>query len=98
VGIPLHELLLRLRSRQVDEGMASKAQSLMFGGFEKAMNSPKLFEIGTKAARVAQRPLVKNGSIKPLPGPLAAWTDTRELPPLAGKSFREIWREGLKDG
>jgi L-lactate dehydrogenase complex protein LldF len=98
VGIPLHELLLKLRARQVDEGTASKAQAIMFGGFERTMNNPKLYEMGTKAARVVQRPLVKNGSVKPLPGPLAAWTDTRELPPLADKTFREIWREGLRDG
>lgn len=98
VGIPLHELLLKLRARQVDEGMTSRAQSLMFEGFERTMKSPKLYEIGTKAARVAQRPLIKDGSVRPLPGPLSAWTDTRELPPLARKSFRELWNEGLKDG
>src|ERR687896_974813 len=35
VGIPLHDLLLKLRNRQVEEGMAGRAESLMFKGFER---------------------------------------------------------------
>lgn len=95
VGIPLHELLLKLRNRQVEEGIASRAQSLMFKGFEKTMKSPKLYGIGAKVARTAQKPAVRDGSVRPLPGPLAGWTDSRELPPLAKKSFRELWKEGI---
>ncbi|HEX2729432.1 MAG TPA: LutB/LldF family L-lactate oxidation iron-sulfur protein, partial [Rubrobacteraceae bacterium] len=95
VGIPLHELLLKLRNRQVEEGIAGRAQSLMFKGFEKTMKSPKLYGIGTKAARVAQRPAVRDGSIRPMPGPMSGWTDSRDLPPLAEKSFRELWKEGI---
>jgi L-lactate dehydrogenase complex protein LldF len=95
VGIPLHELLLKLRNRQAEEGIAGRAQSLMFKGFEKAMKSPRLYGIGAKAARTAQKAAVRDGSVRTLPGPLAGWTDTRELPPLAEKSFRELWREGI---
>ncbi|MBA2691001.1 MAG: iron-sulfur cluster-binding protein [Rubrobacter sp.] len=95
VGIPLHELLLKLRNRQVDEGLAGKAQEMVFKGFEKTMTSPKLLNISTKAGRVAQKPMTKNGSLRPMPGPLSGWTDTRDLPPLAEKSFREMWREGI---
>ena len=95
VGIPLHDLLLKLRNRQVDEGLAGKAQALAFKGFEKGMTTPTLYNIGRKAARLAQEPAKKNGSIRPLPGPLGAWTDNRDLPPLAPKSFRDLWKEGI---
>ena len=95
VGIPLHDLLLKLRNRQADEGLAGKAQELAFKGFEKGMKSPTLYNIGRKAARLAQEPAKKGGSIRPLPGPLSAWTDARDLPPLAPKSFRELWKEGI---
>ncbi|HET7478277.1 MAG TPA: LutB/LldF family L-lactate oxidation iron-sulfur protein [Rubrobacteraceae bacterium] len=95
VGIPLHELLLKLRNRQVEEGIAGRAQSLMFKGFEKTMKSPRLYGIGTKAARISQRPAVKDGSVRPMPGPMKGWTDSREMPPLAPRSFRELWKEGI---
>ena len=98
VGIPLHELLIKLRSRQVDEGLAGKARQIAFKGFETTMRNPPLYDITTKAGRIVQRPLTKDGSVRPLPGPFVGWTNTRDLPPLAEKSFRELWKEGLEDG
>jgi L-lactate dehydrogenase complex protein LldF len=95
VGIPLHDLLLKLRNQQVEEGIASKAQQIAFKGFERGMSSPTLYNIGSRAARVAQKPAQKDGSIRPLPGPLSAWTNSRDLPPLAPKSFRDLWKEGI---
>jgi L-lactate dehydrogenase complex protein LldF len=96
VGIPLHELLLKLRNRQVDEGLANKAQEIAFKGFENTMRSPALYKISGKAGRVAQKPLLlREGSVRPLPGPTSAWTNSRELPPLAEKPFRELWKEGI---
>ena len=98
VGIPLHDLLLKLRNQQVEEGLAGKAQEIAFKGFENTMKRPALYKISTKAGRLAQKPLLRDGSVRPLPGPLSAWTDSRDLPPLAEKSFRELWREGIHDG
>jgi L-lactate dehydrogenase complex protein LldF len=95
VGIPLHELLLKLRNRQVDEGLANKAQEIAFKGFENTMKSPTLYKISSKAGRLAQRPLLRDDSVRPLPGPMSAWTNYRDLPPLAEKPFRELWREGI---
>jgi L-lactate dehydrogenase complex protein LldF len=95
VGIPLHDLLLKLRNQQVEEGLASKAQEIAFKGFESTMKRPVLYNISSRAGRLAQKPLLRDGSVRPLPGPLSAWTDSRELPPLAEKSFRELWKEGI---
>ena len=95
VGIPLHDLLLKLRNQQVEEGLAGKAQEIAFKGFESTMKRPMLYKISSRAGRVAQKPLARDGSVRPLPGPLSAWTDSRELPPLAEKSFRELWKEGI---
>jgi L-lactate dehydrogenase complex protein LldF len=94
VGIPLHDLLLKLRNRQVEEGMAGRAESLMFKGFERTMKSPAAYKAGAKVGRLAQKPLVKDGSIRGAPG-IRGWTDFRELAPLAEKSFRELWKEGI---
>jgi L-lactate dehydrogenase complex protein LldF len=59
------------------------------------MKRPTLYNISSKAGRLAQKPLLRDGSVRALPGPLGAWTDSRDLPPLAEKSFRELWREGI---
>ena len=93
--IPLHELLLKLRNHQVQERLAGKGQALAFKGFENTVKHPALFNISRKAGRLAQKPLKKDGSMRSLPGPLGAWTDSRELPPLAEKSFRDLWKEGI---
>ena len=95
VGIPLHDLLLKLRNRQVERGLASKAQEIAFKGFESTMKSPALYKISSKAGRLAQKPLMQDGSVRPVPGPLSGWTGSRDLPPLAKKSFRERWKEGI---
>jgi len=95
VGIPLHDLLLKLRNRQVQEGVRGRGERLAFKGFENTMKSPALYKISGKMGRVVQKPLKKDGSVRPMPGPLGAWTDTRELPPLAEKSFRDLWKEGI---
>jgi L-lactate dehydrogenase complex protein LldF len=95
VGIPLHDLLLKLRNQQVEEGLAGKAQEIAFKGFENTMKRPVLYNISSRAGRLAQKPLLRDGSVRPLPGPLSAWTDSRDLPPLAEKPFRELWKEGI---
>jgi L-lactate dehydrogenase complex protein LldF len=59
------------------------------------MKRPVLYKISSRAGRLTQKPLLRDGSVRPLPGPMSAWTDSRELPPLAEKSFRELWKEGI---
>src|SRR5918995_405739 len=95
VGIPLHELLLKLRNRQVEEGLASKAQRAAFKVFENTMKRPALYKLSGRASRAAQKPLLRDGFVRPIPGPMSEWTNSRDLPPLAKKSFRELWREGI---
>jgi L-lactate dehydrogenase complex protein LldF len=95
VGIPLHDLLLKLRNRQVEEGLASRPQRAAFKVFESTMRRPALYKISGKAGRTAQKPFLRDGSVRPVPGPVSGWTGSRDLPPLAKKSFRELWKEGL---
>ena len=86
---------MKLRNRQVEEGMAGRAESLMFKGFERTIKSPAAYKAGDeKLAELAQKPLVKDGSIRGAPG-IRGWTDFQELAPLAEKSFRELWKEGI---
>ena len=97
VGIPLHDLLLKLRNRQVRGGLASRAEELMFRGFESAMTHPRLYRAGVRAGSLARRPLGRaDGAAARLPGPLGAWGASRDLPAPAPKSFRQLWKEGIE--
>lgn len=47
-----------------------------------------------KAGRLFQRPFIKkNNMIKRMAGIAGGWTDDRDLPPIAPKTFAEIWDE-----
>ncbi len=77
-------------------------ERLAFRLFAFAASSPTLYEWGARIARVLQRPAVRDGRIGKAGGfvaklapPLAAWTEWRDAPPLAPRSFREQWRDEL---
>ncbi len=88
VKINLHEHLLQNR-RNASEEKPVWWEKMAFKGFEFVMNRPFLYRIGSKIARLVfpLHELVKASPIDPA----REWTKTRELPPLAGQSFREYW-------
>jgi L-lactate dehydrogenase complex protein LldF len=45
-----------------------------------------------RVGRLVQRPFMRGGGIRRLPPPLAAWTRTRDLKPVAAESFRAWWK------
>jgi L-lactate dehydrogenase complex protein LldF len=98
VAIPLHDLLLKLRARQVEGGLASKAQQIAFSGFEETMKRPALYNLTGKAGRAVQKSAVgrlgKSEAAKKVPGPLGGWLKFREAPEVAKRSFRELWERG----
>jgi L-lactate dehydrogenase complex protein LldF len=111
VKIDIPELLLHLRA-EVTEGTAAgtadqrgpvkrkTGERLAFKLYAFAWSSQRLYEWGTRLARLLQRPAVRGGRIGRVGGlvaklapPLAAWTEWRDAPPVAPRSFREQWRE-----
>ena len=89
VRIDIPEVLIYLRGKTdhpVVESTALKAVAW-------AMGDPKRFGLAMRLARIGQGPLVRDGKIAWLPGMLGGWTDVRDAPPLARRSFRELWRD-----
>jgi L-lactate dehydrogenase complex protein LldF len=95
VQIDLPRLLLDLRADEVEEGETSRLEHLAMKNFAGVMGNRALYESAGKVAGAGSNLLAwaSGGSIKGLPGPFAAWTDTRNFPPFATRSFREQWRE-----
>ena len=91
VKIDIPKVLLHLRAKAVEAGgkpgerAAMATLAWMFAGRRR-------FLAATRLGRNLQRPLARGGLIHRLPPPLDAWTRTRDLRPLARRSFREWWR------
>ena len=92
VLIDIPAVLLHLRAKVV-EAAGGRGERLSMKAVGWAFESRRRFEIAQRLGRIAQRPFLRRGTIERLPGPLAGWTRTRDLRPLADQSFRDWWRE-----
>ncbi len=73
-----------------------------FGVYGLAWSSAGFYRLGTKTGRLMQKLVAKNGKIGRVSGllaeiapPLGNWTEFRDAPTIAQKSFREIWKDDL---
>jgi L-lactate dehydrogenase complex protein LldF len=82
VKIPLHELLLELRSDLVGEGVASRGERLAFRLWSYAWARPWTYRLSTRLARLGQR-------LAGLTPAGRSWGAGRELPRLARKRYRD---------
>jgi L-lactate dehydrogenase complex protein LldF len=93
VKINIPEVLVHLRERLVRRGGAGHtAEAAAMRAAARVFASRRLYELAQRISRIAQRPLVRHGRIRRLPGPLSAWTTSRDLDPLPRQSFRDWWR------
>ncbi len=80
------------------------AERFAFGVYGLAWKRAGIYKIGTKTARLMQKFVARDGKIGEVSGflgklapPLGNWTAFRDAPVIAPKSFRDIWREELKN-
>ncbi|KPK66204.1 MAG: (Fe-S)-binding protein [Gemmatimonas sp. SG8_38_2] len=86
VKIDLPRLLLDLRSDMTTQGASPKLERMAIRAYARSMERPACYRLLQRLARlVGQLPLR-------LPF-MKDWTRTRDLPPLASKSFLETWGE-----
>jgi L-lactate dehydrogenase complex protein LldF len=94
VKIDIPRILVHLRAGAVEhrrahrrldaEALAMQAVLWLFGGQNR-------MRLARQLGRLGQRALAEDGMIANLPGPLGAWTDTRDFPALPPQSFRAWW-------
>jgi L-lactate dehydrogenase complex protein LldF len=105
VKIDIPQLLLHLRAEITEHtpGNAKKrmGERLTFKVWARIMTSPGLYNLSTRLGRMFQGLFVREGKIGDKPTtrifpPLAAWTAARDLRPLDSTSFRDRWRNELK--
>jgi L-lactate dehydrogenase complex protein LldF len=109
VKIDIPALLLHLRAEIVDgesDGIAAETQvkkklgeRAAFAMYSFLWRRPRLYSFGARLSRAFQNTIVKNGKARSgfsgLVPPLGAWTQWRDAPAIAPKTFREIWNEEL---
>jgi len=95
VKIDLPRLLLDLRSDEVDEGKTGWFDKTAMQGFLQTVQSRSRYENAGKMASIGSNLMatLSGGNIKLMPPPLSGWTQSRNFPPFAKRSFRELWEE-----
>ena len=105
VDIDLPRMLLELRAMQA-EGDARwgidavpRGEKHLFDAWSFATQTPFLYRSALELAGLVGHWWPAGRAIfRRLAPPVAAWTRSRELPPVAPASFRKRWRQGLVDG
>ncbi len=97
VRIDLPRMLLNLRASGMDEKSPPAWLKFGIGQYRAAALNPNRWGTGINLSAMATRVLAKNGWVKKLPAPLNGWTDYRQFPTFAPKSFHQMWKERKGD-
>jgi L-lactate dehydrogenase complex protein LldF len=94
VKIDIPHMLIGLRELQHRvPGRKDARERLAYGLACAVLRRPWLYRLALWAARLLLRPLSHGGWLRRLPGPGAAWTDSRDFPAPAAKPFRDRWKQ-----
>ncbi|MFE7549298.1 LutB/LldF family L-lactate oxidation iron-sulfur protein [Streptomyces gardneri] len=97
VKINIPEVLAHLRAEAVEAKQAAKrlptAEAVAMKAAAAVLDSPAMLGMAQKAASIGGRVVARRGRIGPMPGPLRAWSDTRDTPAPPAESFRTWWRK-----
>jgi L-lactate dehydrogenase complex protein LldF len=93
----------RQTGSQPEKLRRKRAERLAFKIWAAVMTRPRLYEWTGRTFRFLQHLTMRQGKIQKVNGlagriapPLGAWTAARDLRPIERRTFRERWRESLK--
>jgi L-lactate dehydrogenase complex protein LldF len=92
VKINIPHMLIGLRELQ-HHRKPSRKERWAYGLWRMVLARPWAYRWALWAARWFLRGKAANGWLKQMPGPGSKWTEIRDFPAPAAKSFRERWKE-----
>ncbi len=99
VNINLPRMLLALRAKLAEGDKnwnvkpASSKEKFLFQIWSLIIQNHKVYNFSIKLCAIFQKIIPKtNGMISKMPFGFKGWTQSRDLPPLADKSFLTIWK------
>jgi L-lactate dehydrogenase complex protein LldF len=93
VRIDIPRMLVELRKEVDEQRIAPWPERVVFGAFGWLLRRPALYRLSAPLGRLLQRPFVRAGAIRRLPLFFGQWTRTRDLPPVAARTFQERWAD-----
>jgi len=93
VRIDIPRMLIELREHLDREKIAPWPERVIFKTYARLLGRPTLYRLAGRVSRLLQRPFVRQGRIRSLPLLFRKWTATRDLPPVAPRTFSEGWGE-----
>ena len=93
--IDLPRMILEWRHEEAVRGMLPRVDHWGERGTAWLLRHPRLWRSLVRLLRFLQKPFQRNSHVR-LPRPLR-WVGERDLPPLAERSFHEIWASGELD-
>jgi L-lactate dehydrogenase complex protein LldF len=96
VKIPLHDMLVHLRRRNVESGQTKALERASFALYARLFSSSRAFRWLSGIGRTLRRLLPAGGNLRWLTSRLpivGGWAKNRALPGAPRRSFRERWPE-----
>jgi L-lactate dehydrogenase complex protein LldF len=84
-------MLLALRDQSTQQGLTPSWVTAGLWLLRYLAQRPRAFRLAQRAARAASRLAARDGWIRYVPGHLSRWTDHRDFPALAPRSFMDRW-------
>ena len=98
VRIDIPRMLIELRKDVNERRIAPWSERVVFGALGRVLQRPALYRVAARLGRLLQRPFVRGEVIRRVPLVFGDWTRTRDLPPVAARTFQERWADLERPG
>ena len=98
VRIDIPRMLIELRKDVNERRIAPWSERVVFGALGRLLQRPALYRVAARLGRLLQRPFVRGEVIRRVPLVFGDWTRTRDLPPVAARTFQERWADLERPG